>query len=90
MRSSYSQRWNEGWTHRQELSALTFGVIGAGAIGQQVIKVANAFGAKVIAYNRSIKDVPDCEFLPLDDVMKQSDVIIHLPMNAENKRFYRR
>lgn len=72
----------------QELSALTFGVIGTGAIGQQVIKVANAFGCKVIAYNRSIKDIEGVEYTSLEDVMKRSDVIsIHLPMNAETKGF---
>lgn len=72
----------------QELSALTFGVIGAGAIGQQVIKVANAFGCRVLAFNRSKKEVPNCEFVDLDTLLTESDVVsIHLPNNAETRGF---
>lgn len=70
----------------QELSALTFGVVGTGAIGSQVIKVAQAFGSKVIAFNRSQKDFPDVTFLPLDEVMKKADIIsLHLPVNEDTK-----
>ena len=70
----------------QELSALTFGVIGTGAIGSQVIKVAQAFGAKVVAYNRSVKPLENVDFLPLHEVMEKSDIIsLHLPINETTK-----
>lgn len=70
----------------QELSALTFGVIGAGAIGSQVIKVAQAFGSKVIAFNRSKKEIDGVSFLPLEEVLKTADVIsLHLPVNEGTK-----
>lgn len=70
----------------QELSALTFGVVGTGAIGTQVIKVAQAFGAKVVAYNRSIKPLEDVDFLPLHEVMETADIIsLHLPINESTK-----
>lgn len=70
----------------QELSALTFGVVGAGAIGSQVIKVAQAFGAKVIAFNRSKKEIEGVTFLPLEDVLKTADIVsLHLPVNEETK-----
>ncbi len=70
----------------QELSALTFGVVGTGAIGTQIIKVAQAFGAKVVAYNRSIKPLEDVDFLPLHEVMETADIIsLHLPINESTK-----
>lgn len=70
----------------QELSALTFGVVGTGAIGTQVIKVAQAFGAKVVAYNRSIKPLEDVDFLPLHEIMETADIIsLHLPINESTK-----
>lgn len=72
----------------QELSALRFGVIGAGAIGQQVLKVANAFGCDCVYFNRSQKDVPGATQVNLDTLLKTSDVIsVHLPNNAETQGF---
>lgn len=72
----------------QELSALKFGVIGSGAIGQQVLHVAKAFGCKCLAYNRSPKKIDGVEFVELDTLLKESDIVsIHLPANAETKGF---
>ena len=39
-----------------ELEGKKFGVIGAGAIGERVLKIAQAFGCETYAYNRSKKD----------------------------------
>ncbi len=72
----------------EELSALNFGVIGSGAIGQQVLKVANAFGCKTFAYNRSKKNIPYVEFVDLDTLLSTCDIVsIHLPANEETKGF---
>lgn len=72
----------------QELSALRFGVIGAGAIGQQVLKVAAAFGCDCVYFNRSQKDIPNAQQVDLDTLLTTSDVIsVHLPANAETKGF---
>ncbi|MBQ5689582.1 MAG: hypothetical protein IIV21_06415 [Bacteroidales bacterium] len=37
----------------REISGKTVGVVGLGAIGQRVAKLAQAFGCKVIAWNRT-------------------------------------
>lgn len=41
-----------------ELNGKTWGIVGMGAIGQQVAKIASAFGCKVICYSASGKKYP--------------------------------
>ena len=48
-------KWNKkGFAKGKGLKGMTLGVIGVGAIGQEVIKRAVAFGMDVIAWSRSI------------------------------------
>ena len=42
-----------------ELEGKKFGVIGTGAIGTRVAKIAQAFGCEVYAYSRTVKDLPE-------------------------------
>ena len=63
-----------------ELYGKTWGIVGAGAIGGQVAKVAEAFGCKVLAYKRTPTDAFDC--VPLDELLRRSDIIsLHTPLN---------
>lgn len=65
-----------------ELSGKTLGIIGLGTIGQAVAKIAKAFSMRVIAYSRTEKQLEGIEFLPLEDVFKQSDFLtLHCPLN---------
>ena len=67
-----------------ELEGKTFGIIGLGAIGQRVAKIANAFGCNVIAYNRSEKNIDGVVQLSMEEVLKQSDIVsIHVPQTNE-------
>lgn len=69
-----------------ELEGKTFGVIGTGAIGTRVAKVADAFGCKVIAYSRTKKDIPYITYMSLEEVMSQADIIsLHMPNNASTR-----
>ena len=66
-----------------ELTGKTIGIIGLGNIGTKVAHVAEAFGMKVVYYSTSgtshSKEYPS---LPLDELMRTSDVIsIHAPYN---------
>lgn len=71
-----------------ELEGRTFGIIGLGHIGSQVAKLAQAFGCKVLAYNRSHKEVPGVNQVPLEQVLAESDIIsLHLPVNVETRGF---
>ena len=67
-----------------ELDGKTFGIIGTGAIGTRVAKIANAFGCKVIAYSRTKKDLSDVEFVTMEELLKNSDIVsLHVPQTPE-------
>jgi len=66
-----------------ELSSKRFGIVGLGAIGRQVAKVAAAFGAEVVYYSTSGQnnDQPYLR-LELDEFLRTADVVsIHAPLN---------
>jgi glycerate dehydrogenase len=57
-----------------------WGIVGLGNIGRAVAKIAEAFGAKVIAYKR--KSVSDYECVDIDELCRRSDIItLHCPLN---------
>lgn len=58
-----------------ELKGKTLGVIGLGNIGSRVAEIGMAIGMKVIAYNRSPKQMGGVEVKSLDEVLQESDAI---------------
>lgn len=77
-----------GWprTDGIELTGKTLGLIGFGGIGAEMARLGLGVGMKVIAWNRSPKEYPGVEFLPLDDVLAKSDVVsVHLLLNDETR-----
>jgi glycerate dehydrogenase len=69
-----------------EIKGKTLGVIGAGAIGQRVIKTALELGMKVLVYNRSIKPIDNVKFVALHELLRKSDfVTIHCPLTKDTK-----
>lgn len=74
-----------------EVKGKTLGVIGAGSIGQRVIKTALALGMNVLVYNRSIKPIKDVKFVTLDKLLKKSDfVTIHCPLTDSTRHMINR
>lgn len=71
-----------------ELAGKTFGVIGYGAIGKAVGRIAMAFGMKLLVTARHEQPVPDgAEFVGLTKLLRRSDVVsLHCPQTAENLR----
>lgn len=69
------------------LKGKTVGIIGAGEIGKAVAKLASAFGANVIGYNRSpITDPVFSRQLDLKDLLEESDLIsLHVPLTESTK-----
>jgi len=72
----------------RELFNKTLGVIGTGRIGINVIKIANGFGMKVIAYdkypNDELEQQLDFEYISFEELLKQADIItLHVPYNTE-------
>lgn len=69
-----------------ELEGKTMGVVGTGAIGQRVVKLAQAFGMKVIAYSRTPGKVGEIPYMSLEQVMAQSDIVsLHVPLNETTR-----
>lgn len=67
-----------------ELEGKKFGVMGAGAIGQRVLKIAQAFGCETYAYNRSPKEIPGVQFVTMEELLKTCDIIsVHVPQTKE-------
>ena len=63
-----------------ELEGRTFGVIGTGAIGCRVARIAQAFGCRVLAYSRTRKELPGVEYVELDALLRESDIVsLHVP-----------
>ena len=71
-----------------EIQNKTLGLIGTGAIGNQVMSIARALGMDVLTYSRTPKnfDDPRIKSVSLDELLSQSDFVsIHCPLTAETK-----
>jgi D-3-phosphoglycerate dehydrogenase len=62
-------------TMGRELRGSTLGVIGYGAIGRELTRVALALGMKVLVNDPYAKDIPQT---PMDDLLAQSDYVVPL------------
>ena len=71
-----------------ELEGKTMGIIGFGAIGKAVGRLARAFGMHVLAYNRSQSEEGRgiAAYVDLDTLLAQSDVVsLHCPLFPETE-----
>lgn len=70
-----------------EIRGKRFGIIGMGSIGRQVSHAAVAFGAEVVYYSTSGKNLEQpYSHLSLDELLETSDVLsIHAPLNESTK-----
>jgi glycerate dehydrogenase len=72
-----------------ELAGKTLGLIGFGKIGKATAKLAEAFGMKVLVFNRteySEFENENLKFATLDDVLQNSDFIsLHCPLTPETQ-----
>ena len=67
------------------LAGKTIGVIGYGAIGRKVSDIANAFGMKVLVYTRTPKDDTTVDFVDMDTLLRESDIVtVHCPLNEQS------
>ena len=70
-----------------ELEGKTYGIIGLGAIGKGVAKIAEAFGCKVIYYSTSGQNnYSKYEQVSFDELLSRSDIVsVHAPLNERTE-----
>lgn len=74
-----------------QLTGKTIGLIGFGGIGAEMARLCLGAGLRVLAWNRSPRHYPGVTFLPLEQVLAQSDVIsLHLLLDDSTKGFISR
>ena len=72
----------------REIAGKTIGVVGLGAIGQRVAKLAQAFGCKVIAWNRTPKNIEGVTLVDKETLFKDSDIVtLHIALNDDTRNF---
>jgi D-3-phosphoglycerate dehydrogenase len=74
-----------------QLTGKTLGLIGFGGIAAEVARIALGSGMRVLAWNRSPKQYAGIEFVSVDTLLAQSDVVsLHLLLNDETRGFLSR
>lgn len=74
-----------------ELDGKVLGLIGFGSIAQRMACLARAFDMKVVCYTRTVReqyqtDFPEVSFLPLETLLRQSDILsIHCPLTEQTR-----
>lgn len=74
----------------RELFGKTLGVVGVGAIGLQVARLGNAFGCRVLGFERHVIHGGDglIEQVEFDELLSRSDIVsLHLPLTNETRGF---
>lgn len=67
-----------------EVSSMKWGIVGLGAIGQKVAKIAEALGAEVVVNTRN--NCCDYAQLELNELCRECDIIsLHVPLNDETR-----
>jgi len=96
---TYSKEVHEGmwsnqtyfsyWNHPiLEIKDKTMGIYGFGKIGQEVGKIALAFGMKVIAHHKHPErdKMEGVQMVTVDELFRQSDILtLHAPLTSGNK-----
>jgi glycerate dehydrogenase len=71
-----------------ELAGLRLGLLGCGAIGRAVAKIAQAFGMEVCATRRGDRplDVPGVQQVSVDTLFREADVLsVHCPLTPDTR-----
>jgi D-lactate dehydrogenase len=73
----------------RQLYDKTMGVIGTGAIGSVVCRIALGFGMQVVAYSHTVDEKlaeQGVRYMTLEELLGQSDVVsLHVPLNDATK-----
>jgi glycerate dehydrogenase len=69
-----------------DLAGSRLGIVGYGALGRKVAHIGRAFGMQVVVATRTPPTDADIELLPLDELLRTSDVVsLHLPLTDQTR-----
>lgn len=70
-----------------ELCGMTWGIVGLGAIGRRVARIAECFGCRVLYYSTSGKhDEPGFTRVDFETLLTQSDIVsVHAPLDENTE-----
>ncbi len=81
--------WEKTARQTRDAHGLTLGIVGYGAIGSRVARLADAFGTNVLAYDPYIPDAlpgPGRKLSNLKAMLSQCDAVsVHCPLNVETR-----
>jgi D-3-phosphoglycerate dehydrogenase len=81
-----NHEWLKKQLKRTELMGKTLGLFGAGNIGTELARRANAFGMRVIAYDPFLKSHESVDLVTIEELLSQSDFLsIHVPLTDETR-----
>ena len=73
----------------KELSAMTLGIVGYGALGQGVARIAREFGMKVLVSARPGAETVPEDRIGFDQLLTEADVIsLHCPLNYDTRNLF--
>lgn len=77
----------------KDLSKMTIGVVGTGAIGAAVCRLAKCFGMKILAYDvcqkKELVEELKLEYMSLEELLEKSDIVTaHVPYTGHNYHMF--
>ena len=77
----------------RDLSKMAIGVVGTGAIGAAVCRIAYAFGMRILAYDIKVKKELEenlgVKYASLESLLAKSDIVtLHMPYTGENRNMF--
>jgi glycerate dehydrogenase len=73
----------------EDLHGATLGIVGGGALGSAVRRLAEAFGMRVLLAGRKGAATARAGYTPFETVLAESDVItLHLPLTPETRYLF--
>ena len=78
--------WSPDFFVGKDVSGATLGIIGLGEIGQAVARRAEGFGMRILAWNRSPREVPGVQMVSLEELLLRSDFVsVNVALTAETR-----
>lgn len=78
--------WSPDFFTGKDVSGATLGIIGLGEIGQAMARRAAGFGMQVLAWNRTLREVPGVENVSLEELLLRSDFVsLHVALTEDTR-----